>query len=287
VADFQNNHRYIINSRGKKIYNYAGLCGEDAKANLIFIHDYSLHSNIYISFFEDLNRAGFNVFGIDLEGFGKSDGIRGDIREFEYYVNDTRYFFDKIHDECSDAPTILTGHGLGALVSLQAQCYLQNELTGLILMAPLFDYSSLLPKIMQEMSRYISTVASTFPVTSIDLCRFCNKKEVLEKLEKDEFVYKGKLRARMAAHIIEQGKKCIRDLHNIDLPVLLIQGTDDTLTSNKKLCRWCEKSENNHIDLKMIDNGEHLFMLEETSYKTKETIQNWIDRVIIKEKTLS
>lgn len=62
---------------------------------LIFIHGIGAHTRIYIEFLCRLAARGFNIFGVDLRGHGKSSGKRGDFT-YEQAVQDVQRVIEHI-----------------------------------------------------------------------------------------------------------------------------------------------------------------------------------------------
>jgi len=239
------------------------------------MHDYSLHTNFYRPFLERLYYNNCNVYGFDFEGFGNSDGMRADIREFDYFIDDIRQFFDLIKQDINDVPIIFAGHGLGAITAIIAQRSLEKEISGLLLMGPLFQYSNHVPKIIQDVARYVSGVAGTFPILSLDSDLFSHDFDVLEQIESDELIYNGKLRARMASHIVDAGKKARQEMKKIQVPTLLLHGKKDKLTRPRIIERIEEKLDQSNLKVQWVTDAGHTLMLENGSGKVVEAIRSW------------
>ena len=75
----------------------------------------------------------------DYRGHGKSEGHRGYVEDFSYYVRDLETFFDIIREKHPDLPFFLFGHSMGGTVATCFAVEQQERIKGLILSSPLIQ----------------------------------------------------------------------------------------------------------------------------------------------------
>jgi len=132
--EFQAPHELVTASDGKIIFvrHWIGSSGTDL-AVLIF-HGITAYSEPYGKLLaEDLAQAGFNVFGMDLRGHGRSDGIRGDLPSGERLAKDLCETVASLKTKFSRV--VVLGHSLGVLSTLIAVNHCPGTIDGLILLS--------------------------------------------------------------------------------------------------------------------------------------------------------
>jgi acylglycerol lipase len=262
-SDKRSQHRYFINSRGKKVLARHWLASNPV-SNLIILPGYSEHSARYHPIANRFVDHGCNVFSMDYEGHGKSDGLKGDIREFSYHVDDVQQYLNAIRKE-NDRPIWLLGHCMGGLVATQLAHRLQSKdiIQRLILSAPLFSFGTEVPRIVQDTAKYVSSMAATFPILSIEEDWLSTDAVALKAYREDDLNYHGKLRARMASHLIQNGKDAREKLLELDIPVLLIHSQKDLFADPTFAIDLAdEEKDAQQVSVEVLENRGHMQLFE-------------------------
>jgi len=87
------------------------------KGIVILLHTLAEHSGRYDHVAAGLNSAGYGVYRFDCRGHGRSDGPRGDIRDFFDYILDTDMIVEHAHTAYPGLPVFLLGHSMGGFVA--------------------------------------------------------------------------------------------------------------------------------------------------------------------------
>lgn len=269
-------HRYFINSRGKKLLA-RHWCSDQPVSNLLLLPGFSEHSARYQPIASKISEQSCNVYSLDYEGHGKSDGLKGDIREFSYYVDDVQQYLTALKEE-NDEPFWLMGHGMGALIAIQLAHRLKGKkiIEAMVLSAPLFAFGSEVPRIVQETAKYVSTMAATFPILSIEQDWLSKDADALKAYADDPLNYHGKLRARIASHLIVNGKKAKDLLFDLDLPVLLFHSTDDHFADPNVVSEMGNSdSKPESFTIKMLEERGHMLLFEKGWKDMVDEIIKW------------
>jgi acylglycerol lipase len=131
--EFKGPHELVRTSDGKTIFlrHWVGAAGTDL-AILVF-HGITTYSGPYGKLLaEELARAGFNVFGMDLRGHGMSDGTRGDYPSGERLSKDLCETVAFLKGRFSRI--VVLGHSLGVLSAVVAVNSCVGNVDGLILL---------------------------------------------------------------------------------------------------------------------------------------------------------
>jgi acylglycerol lipase len=132
--EFKGPRELVRTSDGKTIFlrHWVGDAGTDL-AILVF-HGITTYSGPYGKLLaEELARAGFNVFGMDLRGHGMSDGIRGDYPSGERLSKDLCETIAFLKGRFSKV--VVLGHSLGVLSAVIAVNSCAGNVDGLILLS--------------------------------------------------------------------------------------------------------------------------------------------------------
>lgn len=108
---------------------------ESGKASIVFVHGVGEHIGRYAEAFQAFSEQGYNCFGFDQRGFGRSEGKRGHVNAFSDYVEDLAKFIDEIVRQKAGKPVFLLGHSMGSIVVLAYALKYSKNLQGLLLLS--------------------------------------------------------------------------------------------------------------------------------------------------------
>jgi acylglycerol lipase len=132
--EFPGPHQIVRTSDGKILFlrHWPSSAGSDV-AVLIF-HGITAYSEPYGKIVaEEVARAGYPVFGIDLRGHGRSDGVRGDMPGSERLAKDLTETVASLKSQFSRV--VVLGHSLGVLSAIIASNHAPGSIDGLILLS--------------------------------------------------------------------------------------------------------------------------------------------------------
>ncbi|MFQ5746277.1 MAG: alpha/beta hydrolase [Gemmatimonadota bacterium] len=133
-------HGYLDGVGGLRLF-YRAWEITDARGKILLVHGLGEHSGRYRQVASVLNGAGFNVYGLDLRGHGRSQGRRGHVRRFEHLLQDVDRLRRRVcgAKPCGD-PVFLLGHSLGGLVALRyMREFACRSLCGAVIVAPFVE----------------------------------------------------------------------------------------------------------------------------------------------------
>lgn len=227
--------RYFYNSREKRLY-FASVTGEEPNNHaLLFCHGFADHSNRFMDVAEWFADNGVDVFLFDLEGHGQSEGIKGELIPLQNLVFDLNQFINEADVNDRYDAVFASGHGLGAVLwtHLINKKDFEHPLHGQLLLSPALKTSYQVPRVVQEMSRYISALSPNMPVMGMKEDLMCRDDEAQNSYVDDPLVYHGKIRAHVAAVLVEAGKKALLTADELNLPTWIGHGSEDKYASLK------------------------------------------------------
>jgi len=147
---------------------------------------------------EQFAENGICSVGMDLRGFGRSEGLKGYIGSMEDIVSDNLKFIDSLKKkdrELSSVPIFVIGHSMGALASGHIMLKYPHIARGLILFSP-----PLHPKGRSEKWQKLLNPLLPFmyPFRKCGLGKFGHEPgapvdEEVKMLKHDPLIYKGEL----------------------------------------------------------------------------------------------
>ena len=87
------------------------------KAVLLVLHGLAEHSGRYMNVVDYFVPKGYAIYGLDQRGHGQSEGMRGYVEKFSYYINDLKTFFDIVRSKHSGDKFFIVGHSVGGTIA--------------------------------------------------------------------------------------------------------------------------------------------------------------------------
>jgi len=156
----------IVDSIGQKLATYRWMPKETPKALVFMIPGYGdyadTNANVAKLFVED----GFAAFSIDPPGFGRSDGLRGFVDNWNRTCSDILHWIRTVKQTFPQVQSYLLGESMGGAMALRLGLESPQEFKGLLLIAPAIKASENLYPILRKLVRYVAYIAPTVAVGS-------------------------------------------------------------------------------------------------------------------------
>jgi alpha-beta hydrolase superfamily lysophospholipase len=171
----------------------------------------------------------YAIYSLDTQGHGKSEGVRCYVNKFSDYADDLKIFFDIVHSKQSDRKIFLTGHSMGSTIVLAYAVQHQRDLAGLVISGTALKPGSSIPTALRKVVRLLSLLFPKMGVTVIDATTISQDKAVVDAYIHDPLVYRGKVRARLAAELLNTIDRLPSQIPEIKVPIIIMHGTEDRL----------------------------------------------------------
>ncbi len=252
--------------------------GTDIRAMIVLVHGLGDHTGRYTNWVQKFSAQGVGVTGLDLPGHGKSDGRRGVIRNY----GQTNEMLDALLKEYvmtfPGVPVFIYGHSLGGGIVLKYILDRHPEITGAIVTSPWLRLPFEPESHKVIMARVMSLVYPGFVQPSgLIIDHISQKKEIVDDFREDPLVH-NKISAGLFVSAVSAASHALENIHSLDVPMLLMHGSDDLITSPKGSIELASKSE--MIELKIWDGGFHELHNEPFSEEVFTYTMNWITRHI-------
>lgn len=220
---------FFQNADQQQIFYQCWLPAQAPRAVVMISHGLGEHSGRYGNVVEHLLPLGYAVYALDHAGHGRSQGHRACVASFSEFTDTLKQFFDQIRDWQPGLPVILLGHSMGGLIAASYLLEHQAGLSAAVLSAPAVkapdNVSALTVAVGKLLSRYLPKAG----ILALDASGISRDPAVVQAYLDDPLVYTGKVSARLAAEMLQAMQRLQQQAHTITLPLLLLQGTDDSL----------------------------------------------------------
>ena len=212
---------------GERLY-YRRLIPPAPRAGVLLVHGYSGHSGRYQHLMASLGEAGFATFCPDHRGHGLSGRLLGLIERMEDVVQDLVALRAQMEEALPEVPVFILGHSLGGLLAVLTLGAGAKPLRGAVLSAPAVVSPTAVPWVMKALARSLGKSFPTLGVRSyFDPAKAARSEAAQRSMLEDKLFYKGKVRARTAAEILDSIDRAEAVLSQLELPLLILHGGAD------------------------------------------------------------
>ncbi len=216
---------------GLSLYAHSWLPSGGLNGVVALIHGIGEHVNRYAHLAAALNQAGFALYGYDQRGHGKSPGKRGHVPTYDALLDDVGLFCNEIGHRHPDVPLFLYGHSMGGNIVLNYVMKRNPALAGVVASAPSLRLAFEPPALKVALGRMMNHIWPAFTQPSgLDTKALSRDMQVVRRYEADPLVH-DKVSARLFVGFFEAGFWALDHAAEISLPLLILHGSEDALTS--------------------------------------------------------
>jgi alpha-beta hydrolase superfamily lysophospholipase len=259
------------------LYYQSWLPDKDQKAILLVVHGLAEHSGRYSSLAHYFVTKGYTIYALDQRGHGKSEGLRCYIERFSDYLDDLKVFSDFVHSQHRGIKVFLIGHSMGGTIATAFATNHQDGFAGLVLSGASLKAGSSITWLQIVIARLLSTLLPKMGVAVIDASAISRNKAVVDAYVNDPLVYRGKIRARLGAELINvMQKELPRKMREINLPILIMYGTADRLSNPEGSNLLYELVKSNDKTLKRYEGWYHEIFNEPEHEQVWADVEEWL-----------
>lgn len=266
---------------GKTLFEQSWLPNKP-KANVLIVHGLGEYSERYAHVAEYLNRRDYAVYTYDHLGHGKSDGIRAYIPSIDLYKNDLIEMITKIKEKSPDLPLFAIGHSMGGGVLAYTLATSTLPISGAITSAAALKPGDDISKFLIKISSFLGWIFPKLPTIKLDHTAISRDEKVVEKYNTDPMIFHKKLPARTGAQLLKAMKVTQKNAINIQLPILVLHGTEDRLTNIEGSKEFFARVSSKDKQLKLYEGLYHEIMNEPEQLQILEDMTTWLDNQLEK-----
>ncbi|MBI9047168.1 MAG: lysophospholipase [Anaerolineaceae bacterium] len=268
---------FIKSKRNENIYYQYWLPENEIKANIMVVHGLAEHSGRYMNVVNQLIPAGYGIFALDHIGHGKSDGTRVFVETFQDFITTLKISFDKIQSLQPGKPIFIMGHSMGGMISAAYLLEYQNELAGAVLSGPGFKIPETITPTMILLNNIFSAILPKFGLVQLDANGVSRDPAVVDAYINDPLVDTGKTTSRLGSELIKTIQTLNKRAQEIELPTIIMQGTEDILVDPEGAPLMFEKISSSDKTLKMYEGLHHEIFNEPEHEAVIQDVIDWLD----------
>jgi len=258
------------------LYYQCWLPDDEPKAILLVIHGLAEHSGRYSNLVNHFMSKGYGVYCYDQRGHGKSDGPRGYVDQFSYFIEDLDVFLKLVHDKHHDVKIFLVGHSMGGTIAAAYAILHQAGFDGLVLTGALLSIPADIASGTISAAPILSLILPKASLYFIDADAISQDKKVVNAYVNDPLVYRGKIRARLGVELIKAMGTIKRQTSQIHLPILIMHGSADRLSNPKGSEMLYQKVSSADKTLKLYEGYYHEIFNEPGRERVLTDVEVWL-----------
>jgi alpha-beta hydrolase superfamily lysophospholipase len=248
-----------------------------ARGEVIILHGFGEHSGRYTELIRHLNDTGYSVTAYDQRGHGQSDGLPGHVDRFTHYEADLAQVITSVRARAHSSNTFLIAHSMGGLVACRYLAGESVKLTGAVISAPLIAVASPVPAHKVMIARVGGRVAPRLRLDNgINPAVLSRDPEVGRAYAADPLVNRL-VSTRWFAEAMGAMDEVRGRAARITLPVLVMHGTEDRLTSLSATREFFDGIGSADKELVVYPGYYHELFNEPEKRQVYERVTDWID----------
>jgi acylglycerol lipase len=221
------------------------------------IHGLGEHSGRYTHVADSMTKAGYHFIGFDLRGHGLSEGKRGHTPNYDYILDDVTLFLDKSNQFFDPAlPNFLYGHSLGGSIVLNYVLRRPNDLAGVISTDPSLGLAFEPSKIKLFLGKMMANLMPKFSMNNELEVEALARDAAVVQTYRDDILVHDRLSAKLVMELLDSGQYALDHTAEWEIPLLLMHGTADRISSIQASQQFAEKAGEN-VTLRLWEGYYH------------------------------
>jgi alpha-beta hydrolase superfamily lysophospholipase len=227
---------------GTRLYGQSWFPENSARAVVNYVHGFKDYGGRFERWAHRLVENQYGVIAIDLRGHGHSDGRRGYAPRYKYLIKDVSVLRKKAEELFPDLKHILYGHSLGGNLVANYLMTESQQPDAAVIASPWFTLA-ISPSWLKILMAHTLKVIMPKMLVSSDLEAeyLSHDPEVVEKYQADPLVHHTIL-PKLFLEIELYGIKASTSIYKINVPVLVMHGTDDHITSFRQTSQFVQNA---------------------------------------------
>ena len=226
---------HFISQTGIKLFEQSWRVdvGQPLKGSVILVHGINEYSGRYAHVADYLNQHGYDFFTYDHQGFGRSEGERGEVGSFDVLRHDLLHFIQRVKQQRSaeSKPLFVLGHSMGGAVVAYTAVTDLLDVDGVILSGAALMVNRTAPRLLVKMAPLLGRFLPKMAAPSQMDGRLLSRDEVMraDRL-RDKLVIVRPMSMQTAAEIIRAIGVIRANCHKFAHRLFIWHGTADKVT---------------------------------------------------------
>jgi acylglycerol lipase len=250
--------------------------GENANAVIVLVHGLGDHIQRFSNWAALFRKEGIAFTGVDLPGHGRSEGRRGNIKNYGILEEMITIMLDSCRKTFPGIPVYLYGHSLGGGIVLDYILRVNPRIKGAIVTSPWLRLSFEPPRSKVILASVMKNlVPGLVQPAGLNVLHISHDEAVVENYKTDTLVH-DKISMSLFDGAINAAKYSLKHASELRIPTLIIHGSEDLITSPDGSREFAEKS--GKVVLKIWEGGYHELHNEPFKDEVFRFIRNWMDK---------
>jgi len=251
---------------------------------LIVSHGMGGHGEFFVLLADKVFNEGIMVIAPDYRNHGHSDGKKGDLKRFNYILQDLHEFINYISEQYPDTPIYLLGESMGGAVNINYVAEYPENLTGMILFSPAVKIEfSLKRRILLILIALPLLILRIFaPSSSIIGARGSEdegiRNPIHQQYDKTDPNHLKKISARYLIQLLKYIRKSVSKASKINIPTVIFQGTSDVEVSQEGVSKFFERLNSDMKELYLIEGGYHCLLTDPDFQDKWHILIEWLKK---------
>ena len=229
------------NEQGLRIYAVDWRI-EQPRAVVGLIHGLGEHCRRYDYVAEFLNEHGFAVVGYDRQGFGRSEGRKGYAPGYRNYLDGVAQLMVQCERRYPATPVFLYGHSMGGQLLLHYLIQRKPAIRGAIVSAPHIAEAFRPNPVIVALGKVMRKLRPTFTLSNqLEVEALSRDPAVVADYLADPFNH-DRLSSQTGVDVLERAESLRNYSAGLSVPVLLIHGSADRITSYADSAAFAERN---------------------------------------------
>jgi acylglycerol lipase len=267
----------LLGQKGLNMYYRGWLPDEKTKGVIIVVHGIAEYSGRYAGIGQYLAVKGYAVFAMDHRHHGQSEGIKGRIDKFSYFVEDLKSFYEHIMADNPNKKVFILGHSMGAAISLALAVNMGIQPAGLIISGAPLRANPVLPVPVIALMRPLALMLPNMGLYQLNSSQLSKDPGVVEAYDHDPLVFRGKITAGLGIELLWHARHLEKGLSKITTPLLILHGQADSVCQPTAAAILERKASSPDKTLKIYPGLQHEILNEPEREAVFADIVGWIN----------
>ncbi|TJY42803.1 alpha/beta hydrolase [Cohnella pontilimi] len=210
------------------------------QAVVVIVHGMGEHTGRYLHVADHLTTHGYAVLAFDQHGHGRTDGKRGHIRTYDNLLEGVDFLLAEAERLFPEKPRFLFGHSMGGNVTLNYLLRRRPQIAGAVVTGPWLKLAFDPPAVRVVMARAINRLYPAWTDNRpLQPNHLTSDLEMVRRIKEDPLGH-GSITARFFLSVQHAGLWALKHASELSVPVLLMHGGDDKVTSIHASRRFAE-----------------------------------------------
>jgi len=253
------------------------------KAVVVLVHGMGEHSKRYEkNVIPVYNQNSIAVVTYDQFGHGLTEGKRGHNPGYDKVLSCVEEMLKKARSVFGDKPTFLYGHSMGGNVVINYLLKNNSNLSGAIVTSPFLKLAFKPPSWKLSIGKILQKIAPSITMgNELELNAISRDVNEVEAYKNDPLVH-DKISPNYSVVFMETGEWAISNANKLNIPMLLMHGTGDRLTSSKASEEFAQIA-GDLVELKLFKDAYHELHNDINKNEVINEMINWINKKINKQ----